>query len=71
MGVQQLDHYFPFLVFFYGTLMILILENKFLDRMAREKMPAIAQTWAQRKPLAWTCFFVGGLWSLQNVLSVV
>lgn len=70
MTWQQIDHIFPYLVFFYGIIMIFILENKFLDRLAQEKMPQVAQMWKQRKPLAWTCFFVGGLWSVQNLLFI-
>lgn len=47
--------------------MIFVLENEVLDKLAREKMPAIAQTMRGHRALAWVCFFAGGLWSLQNI----
>jgi hypothetical protein len=64
---QKLDYLFPFFVFFYGFLILVVLEA-FPAVVRREisSHPLFAQI-EKRKPLAWLCFFVGGLWSLQNI----
>lgn len=67
MKAETLDFLFPFLVFFYGTIMALVLENKTLSRLAEERMPAMGATLRSHRHLAWVCLFVGGLWSLQNL----
>jgi hypothetical protein len=68
MQWQQLDFIFPFFVFTYGVCLTLILESKILDKIASRKMPAYHQTMISHKALAWVCFYVGGLWSLQNLI---
>ena len=68
MSLQTLDFIFPFLVFFYGILMIFVIENKGLDKLARQRMPEMAATLRSHRGLAYTSLFVGGLWSLQNLL---
>lgn len=70
MTWTQLDYFFPFFVFFYGSLMVFVLENKKLEKLAYERMPDYAPTLRSHRTLAWVCFFVGGLWSLQNLLFV-
>ena len=67
MSVTQLDFIFPFVVFFYGFLAVLVLETPTLARLGRERMSDAWQGLESRKNLAWICFFVGGLWSLQNL----
>lgn len=67
MNLETLDYLFPFVVFFYGALMVFVLENKALDRLATERMPSLAPTLRSHKGLAWVCLFVGGLWALQNL----
>jgi len=67
MKYETLDLIFPYIVFFYGILMVFVLENKALDRLARERMPAMGATLRSHRGLAWVCLFVGGLWSLQNL----
>lgn len=68
MSIETLDFIFPFFVFCYGILVIFVIENKRLDKLARESFPEIGATLRGHRNLAWTCFFVGGLWSLQNLL---
>lgn len=67
MSVTQLDFIFPFVVFFYGFLAVLVLETPALARLGRERMSDAWQGIESRKNIAWICFFLGGLWSLQNL----
>lgn len=68
MSVAQLDFYFPFIVFFYGAVMAFVLGNPVLMKLARERLPEWHYNrFASHKTLGWVCFFVGGLWSLQNL----
>ncbi|MBL7555528.1 MAG: hypothetical protein JNM24_06870 [Bdellovibrionaceae bacterium] len=69
MNLTLLDYYFPFVVFFYGFIVLLALEGPFLGRLAQEHQSNlfILQLKAHA-PLAWICFFAGGLWSVQNLL---
>ena len=67
MTAHKLDFIFPFVVFFYGILMVFVLENEALDKLARTRLPTMSATLRSHKTLAWLCFFVGGLWSLQNL----
>jgi hypothetical protein len=67
MTPQQIDYLFPFIVFFYGFLIIAVLEV--LPAVVRQELRT--RSWFEmiqkRKTLAWVCFFIGGIWSLQNV----
>ncbi len=67
MTVEKLDYLFPFIVFFYGLLLLLVLENPVLVKIGEERLGAAFQHLSRHKGLAWICFFVGGLWSIQNV----
>lgn len=68
MTIGTLDQIFPFFVFSYGILMIFVLENKALDRLARQRIPELGATLRSHRTLAYVSLFVGGLWSLQNLL---
>jgi hypothetical protein len=68
MKYETLDMIFPFLVFFYGIIMIFVIENKSLDKLARQRMPEVAATLRSHRGIAYTSLFVGGLWSVQNLL---
>lgn len=68
MNIETLDYIFPFIVFFYGILMIFVIENKALDNLARQRFPTLGATLRSHRTLAYTCLFVGGLWSVQNML---
>lgn len=67
MTPEKLDFIFPFVVFFYGLLMVAVLENPYLVRIGQERMGQAFQNLARHKSLGWVCFFVGGLWSAQNM----
>lgn len=67
MAPGQLDFYFPFIVFFYGFLVVLVIENPALARLGEQRLSFAWQGLRRRRGLAWTCFFLGGLWSLQNL----
>lgn len=67
MTPEKLDFIFPFFVFSYGLLMVLVLENPVLVRLGEERLGQLYQNMARHKNLGWICFFVGGLWSAQNV----
>jgi len=67
MTPEKLDFIFPFVVFFYGLLMVLVLENPVLVRLGQERMGQAFQSLSRHKTLGWVCFFVGGLWAAQNV----
>jgi len=68
MTLHMLDYFFPFFVFFYGILLLFVLENSFLYKIAEKRLPEALATMRGHKTLAWICFFGGGLWTLQNVL---
>lgn len=68
MTLSQLDHIFPFFVFFYGVLLVFVLESQFFTRLANERMPQLFDTMKGHRALAWVCFWVGGFWSLQNLV---
>lgn len=68
MKYETLDYIFPFLVFSYGIIMIFVIENKSLDKLARQRMPDMAATLRSHRGIAYLSLFVGGLWSVQNLL---
>jgi hypothetical protein len=67
MTPQKLDFIFPFVVFSYGLLMVFVLENRYLVKIGQERMGEAFHNLAKHKNLGWVCFFVGGLWSMQNI----
>lgn len=67
MTPEKLDFFFPFVVFFYGLLLLLVLENPVLAKLGEERLGAAFAQLSRHKGLAWFCFFIGGLWSIQNV----
>jgi hypothetical protein len=72
MNLQKLDYFFPFFVFLYGMLIVFVLESGILKRLSTHRNIQIFEAFSQQllthKSLAWICFWVGGLWSLQNIL---
>lgn len=73
MDLKTLDFIFPFVSFFYGSLVLFVLEIPLLKKITHngeKSLLAISlrEQLLVHKPLAWICFFVGGLWSLQNLL---
>jgi len=70
MAPTQLDSIFPFIVLFYGILVLFVLELKPFAALANQHMPAWFQNVQQRRGLAFICVIVGGLWALQNLFFV-
>jgi hypothetical protein len=68
MSWSELDAFFPFIVFIYGAFLTLVLESKYLDKLGREYFSQLHLYIKSHKALAWICFYVGGFWSLQNLL---
>ena len=69
MNLTLLDYYFPFFVFIYGIILIFVIENPILKKIGLEKMPDAYQRLLAHRSLGWISFYVGGIWSLQNLLS--
>ena len=67
MDYQKLDHFFPYFVFFYGVLVVFVLENKTLDSLGKARISTLYEGLQRHRALAWICLFVGGIWSLQNL----
>lgn len=68
MTPEKIDFIFPFVVFFYGFLVVLVLENPVLVKLGEERLGEAFQQLLRHKKLAWVCFFIGGLWSAQNLV---
>lgn len=67
MGAQ-LDFYFPFLVFAYGTIMTFVTHLPLSkDRSNGPIQTELLEWFYSHKILGVVCFFVGGLWSLQKL----
>lgn len=63
----MLDFIFPFAVFFYGLLLVIVLESPFFQRLGMTRLSPAYTRLSGHRPLAWISFFLGGLWSLQNL----
>lgn len=66
-SITELDYYFPFLVFFYGLVILFVLEIPHLVALAKKEMPAHLEAFEKHRKLAVSSVWVGGLWSLQNI----
>lgn len=67
MALKQLDYIFPFIVFFYGVVMVIVLEIPYFSKLGMERLTHQYTILTQHKGIAWLSFFIGGLWSLQNL----
>jgi hypothetical protein len=67
ISIAELDYYFPFLVFFYGLVILFVLEIPHLVALAKKEMPAHLEAFEKHRKLAVVSIWVGGLWSLQNI----
>lgn len=68
MSASQLDFYFPFIVFFYGVLMLFVMDSPAFQNL-RQKF-VLQSPWGTpsgRQFLYMMTFFCG-LWSLQNLV---
>jgi hypothetical protein len=70
MNAEKLDFIFPFIVFFYGSLIVFVVETPLFQKLGIQKMQAEFQKLGAHKTLAWVCFWVGGIWSLQNLIFI-
>ena len=68
MTLSRLDELFPYFVFFYGILIVFVLESGALQKLARQQKLINYEGLLAHRGLAWMCFWVGGVWSLQNIL---
>ncbi len=66
-SITELDYYFPFLVFFYGLVILFVLEIPHLVALAKKEMPNQLEAFERHRKLAVVSIWVGGLWSLQNI----
>jgi hypothetical protein len=67
MTHQQLDFWFPFIVFTYGFTMCVVLNLKPLVALAEKHFPPdLHRQMEAHRYLAVVCLVVGALWSLQN-----
>lgn len=62
MSLEKLDFIFPFVVFFYGFFVLVVYEIFYKSRYSHWLIGI-----RSRIGFAWLCFFVGGLWSVQNL----
>jgi hypothetical protein len=65
--IGWLDFYFPFFIFFYGLVMIVVLENPFFRRLGRERMTQYYEQFELHRKVAIFSLCLGGLWSMQNM----
>ena len=68
MTLKELDFYFPFVVFFYGAIMMLFHSLPTLRGLSEAHYPnELHQRPMATRPLAVISLFLGGFWSLQNL----
>jgi hypothetical protein len=68
--VHTLDHFFPFLVFFYGAFITFALEIPVIRDLAAKQSAKSFQQLLMRREFALTCLILGALWTLQNIWFV-
>ncbi len=75
MMPKILDQVFPAVMFFYGFLIIVMLHSPVSNFFRQDQMaPWILQWMAileKRKSFYFLLFWVGGLWTLQNLLFAI
>lgn len=65
---SALDAAFPYVCFFYGAMMTVVLNLPTLVRLADERLPAdLVARWKSHRGLAQVCLWVGAAWILQNI----
>lgn len=69
MSLSQIDYIFPFFVFLYGILILSVFHIPQLKTVLESQTHPVFLQLKTHEKLAWICFFVGGIWSLQNVLT--
>lgn len=69
MALSQIDYFFPFFVFFYGIIILFVFHIPALKMALETQTHPVFSRLKAHENLAWICFFVGGMWSLQNLLT--
>ena len=64
MRPQQLDFIFPFILFFYGALLTIVLNQKYLMSLMN---PDRGKQMERHRVMAFVALIVGFLWSLQEL----
>lgn len=59
----------PLIAFTYGILLIFVIHHPRLREIGIRQRPELFRRLESRRVLAWVCFCVGALWSLQNLLG--
>ncbi len=67
MTVAQIDNLFPYVLFFYGFIVVLAVELPTLKKLQTAQAQLFRTRLEPKLGLAWICFWVGGLWSVQNL----
>lgn len=68
MNWAELDFFFPFLVFFYGFLIVFVLEAPLWARGLSDSGRRLLQHLEPKRKFAWSCLVIGAFWSLQNLI---
>lgn len=69
MTIEQLDFYFPFFVFCYGLMLTIVLNwPQLIERAESVIAPQYLKQLKAHRGLSILCLWIGGLWSLQNLL---
>lgn len=70
--MSQLDFYFPFFVFFYGILMIFMVDNPSFLRLQRQFQGTLMgdrfSALQRNAKFIWFLVVFSGLWAAQNLL---
>ena len=73
--MSQLDFYFPFFVFFYGILMIFMMDNPAFQRLqqkfGRSLLSGSFQGFQRPVKFLWGLVVLSGFWAAQNLLISV
>lgn len=77
--MSQLDFYFPFFVFFYGILMIFMVDNPTFLRLQRQyqgnlfggRFANLSTLGRREAKFLWFVVIFSGLWAAQNLLISV
>ena len=67
MTIEVLDQLTMWVAFIYGVTMFFILEIPFVKPL-ESRVPAMFLILRQHQPVALVCFWVGGLWIVQDLL---
>lgn len=65
--ITKIDYFFPFFIFFYGLVVLFVLEIPALVALAKKRMPTHYENFERHRKIALFSVYVGGLWSLQNI----